>query len=95
MAEQVGQLVVGNFFAWGAGGAGNIRSLCRVLQALDFEKAAALLNGAKELELKRLASEFPAYFFGAISDLDIRTKPERKTNSARSGLLDKKPCDSP
>lgn len=88
VAKQVGIELNGNFFGWGAGGAGNIQHLCRVLQDLGFLKVAALLDGDKTQEVTELALRYPSYFFGCIPASDIRTKPARAPTEPVKGLLD-------
>lgn len=88
VAKQVGASVEGNFFGWGAGGAGNIAHLCRILKDLGFKKVAGLLDGDKQLDAKKLAEDFPSFFFSCIPARDIRTKPARAATDEVSGLLD-------
>lgn len=73
VAEQIGIPIIGSFFGWGAGGAGNIRYLCCGLSDLGFRKVAALLDGDKAAEAQRLRKLFPEFFFGCIPAKDIRT----------------------
>jgi len=90
VAEQVGLKINGSFFGWGAGGAGNIGHLCRILEDLGFLKVAALLDGDKREEAGALAKQYPNYFFECIPAADIRTKPARAATEQVSGLLDEK-----
>jgi predicted ATP-dependent endonuclease of OLD family len=90
IAQQLDAKLSGNFFGWGAGGAGNIVHLCRILKDLGFLKVASLLDGDKRAEAERLSKEFPDYFFDCIPAKDIRTKPARKSTDEVSGLLDEK-----
>lgn len=90
VAEQLGMRIVGSFFGWGAGGAGNIPNLCRILSDLGFKKVAGLLDGDKTTEAQRLSESFPSYFFRCIPAKDIRTKPARGPVDEVSGLLDEK-----
>jgi predicted ATP-dependent endonuclease of OLD family len=89
-AEQLETPIVGSFFGWGAGGAGNIRYLCGILSDLGFMKVAGLLDGDKTSEAKQLAELFPTYFFRSIPAKDIRTKPARGAVEEVSGLFDAK-----
>lgn len=89
-AEQLEIPIVGSFFGWGAGGAGNIPHLCSILSDLGFKKVAGLLDGDKTSEAKQLAELFPTYFFRCIPAKDIRTKPAREAVDEVSGLLDAK-----
>jgi hypothetical protein len=89
-AEQLEIPIVGSFFGWGAGGAGNIPYLCRILSDLGFKKVAGLLDGDKNTEAQQLAELFPTYFFRCIPAKDIRTKPAREAVDEVSGLLDAK-----
>ncbi|WP_322774891.1 ATP-dependent nuclease [Synechococcus sp. CBW1107] len=90
VAEQLGMRIAGSFFGWGAGGAGNIPYLCRILSDLGFKKVAGLLDGNKTTEAQRLSESFPSYFFRCIPAEDIRTKPARGAANEVSGLLDAK-----
>lgn len=88
VAEQLGMQIGANFFGWGAGGAGNMPHLCRVLADLGFEKVAGLLDGDKTEEARQLSASFPSYLFRCIPAKDIRTKAARKATDEVSGLLD-------
>jgi len=88
IAEQLGLLINGSFFGWGAGGAGNIIHLCRILSDLGYSRVAGLLDGDKIDERDRLKTEFPSFFFECIPAKDIRTKPVRRALEAVDGLLD-------
>ncbi len=90
IAGQLSLPIHGNFFGWGAGGAGNIRHLCLILRDLGFVKVAAILDGDKVAEAVELHREFPDYFFQCIPAKDIRTKPARSAAVAVEGLLDEK-----
>lgn len=90
VAEQLGAAVPGNFFGWGAGGAGNIAHLCRILKDLGFKKVAGLLDGDKSAEAVSLRASFPEYHFECIPAKDIRTKPARHASEEVVGLLDDK-----
>lgn len=87
IARQSQSIVDGNFFGWGAGGAGNIKHLCRILSDLGFIKVAALLDGDKSLEKKSLEKEFQNYFFECIPAKDIRTKAAEPARDKVDGLL--------
>ncbi len=88
IAEQLGLPIQGSFFGWGAGGAGNMKHLCRILSDLGYMKVAGLLDGDKISERDSLKTEFPDFFFERIPAKDIRTKPERRATEAVDGLLD-------
>ncbi len=88
VAAQIEAEITGNFFGWGAGGAGNIRHLCQILKDLGYNKVAAILDGDKIEERNKLAIEFPEFFFECIPTKDIRTKPARKAMNEIQGLLD-------
>lgn len=87
---QLGIQVEGNFFGWGAGGAGNISHVCSVLRDIGFKKVAGLLDSDKSVEAERLKSDFPEYFFATIPADDIRTKAARSASAQVEGLLDEK-----
>lgn len=90
VADQLGMRIVGSFFGWGTGGAGNIPHLCRILSDLGFKKVAGLLDGDKTSEAQQLSKSFPSYFFRCIPAHDIRTKPARRAVDEVSGVLDEK-----
>lgn len=90
VAEQVDRVLTGNFFGWGAGGAGNIEHLCHILNDLGFSKVAALLDADKAADAAQLAIKFPSFFFRCIPEKDIRTKPGRPATAEVAGLLDEK-----
>lgn len=87
VAAQIEAEISGNFFGWGAGGAGNIRHLCQILKDLGYNKVAAILDGDKIEERNKLAIEFPEFFFECIPAKDIRTKPARNAMNEIEGLL--------
>ena len=88
IASQLGTTISASFFGWGAGGASNIRYICRFLEDLGFKKVAAILDGDKAIEIPRLSKEFPEYHFACICADDIRTKEARKATKPVEGLLD-------
>src|SRR5690606_1027847 len=88
IASQLEKELIGNFFGWGVGGAGNIQHLCTILKDLGYEKVAGILDGDKSDEKAFLEKEFPEYFFVCIPAKDIRTKPARKAVEEVVGLLD-------
>lgn len=90
IAEQLQETVLGHFFGWGVGGAGNIKHICRILSDLGFKKVAAVLDGDKLKEVKELNEQFPEYFVCAIPAEDIRTKEPRKEAKGVEGILDRK-----
>jgi len=90
VAEQVKAEITGSFFGWGAGGASNIRHLCRILKDLGFKKVAGLFDGDKTEERDNAAVEFPEFYFACIPAMDIRTKPPRKATGEVQGLLNEK-----
>lgn len=90
VAEQVKAEITGNFFGWGAGGASNIRHLCRILKDLGYKKVAGLFDGDKTEERDKAALEFPEFHFACIPAKDIRTKPPRKATDEVQGLLNEK-----
>lgn len=90
VAKQLAVPITGNFFGWGAGGAGNIAHLCLIFKDLGFKKVAGLLDGDKTFEAEKLRREFTEYYFACIPTKDIRTKPARKAIDEVTGLLDSK-----
>lgn len=87
-AEQLGASTGGNWYGWGAGGAGNIPHICTVLKELGFKRVAGILDGDKSAEIPRLEAAFPSYCFVALPSKDIRTKKPRGPSAAVHGLLD-------
>lgn len=90
VADQVGATISGSFFGWGAGGAGNVAHICRILQDLGFRKVAGLLDSDKANEVAKLKNDFPSFFFAIIPAKDIRTKSARSASDEVVGLLDDK-----
>lgn len=90
VAEQVKAEISGSFFGWGAGGASNIRHLCRILKDLGYKKVAGIFDGDKAEERDKTAVEFPEFHFACIPAKDIRTKPPRKATDEVQGLLNDK-----
>lgn len=88
IARQLEKTIQGNFFGWGAGGAGNIRYLCQIAKDLGFKKVAAIFDGDKAKECDQLRNEFSDYKFEIIPADDVRTKPARKEVGEKQGLLD-------
>jgi len=90
IADQLEKKITGNFFGWGAGGAGNIKYICRILEDLGYKKVAAILDADKQQDRIELEKEFPSYLFACINAKDIRTKPAREATEEVEGLLDTK-----
>ena len=78
------------FFGWGAGGADKVERLLTLLRDLGYRQVAVILDRNKCDLIPPLRERFPDYFIDAIPADDVRTKPERPTQSATSGLLDEK-----
>jgi predicted ATP-dependent endonuclease of OLD family len=89
IARQLRQNVPGAFFGWGAGGAGNIKHLCRILSELGFAKVAAIFDGDKAADADELKELFPKYFSCTLPTDDVRTKPLRAAADGKDGILDK------
>jgi len=51
----------GKFFGWGAGGAGNVKLIAKILTDFGFKKVAIVLDGDKQEDAARLRKEFPNY----------------------------------
>lgn len=88
IAEQLGKKIKGSFFGWGAGGAGNISSLCSIANDLGFEKVSVIFDGDKKSEFAKLRNKFCNYNFQIIPADDIRTKKARKAVDEKKGILD-------
>ena len=78
------------FFGWGAGGADKVERLLTLLRDLGYRQVAVILDKNKCDLIPPLKERFPDYFIEAIPADDVRTKLERPTQSATSGLLDEK-----
>lgn len=88
LARQIGVVIPGTFFGWGAGGAGNIGHLCSVFQSLGYQRVFGVLDGDKRDEMLALRRAYPSYAFDCIPTDDIRDKAARPGSEAVSGLLD-------
>ena len=86
--SQLGVSVPDVFFGWGAGGAGNIIQICKILKDLGFSKVSAVFDGDKKKEAEECRGNYPEYFFVCIPAKDIRTKKARKSTEDVEGLLD-------
>lgn len=87
VANQLNLSFEGEFFGWGAGGAGNITHLCTILQELGFEKVVAILDGDQLKEKNKLSNQFPDYLFFVLPTKDIRTKAAQPSRNEVEGLL--------
>ena len=74
------------FFGWGAGGAGNIKTISSLLCDLGFNKVAGILDADKKHMLPELQEQFPKYRFYSIPASDVRTK-KAKTSKDTCGLF--------
>lgn len=88
IARQLQQDPPGAFFGWGAGGAGNIKHLCSILNDLGFVRVAAVFDGDKISEANELRELFPKYFSCNLPADDIRTKGPRQPVEGKDGVLD-------
>ena len=78
------------FFGWGAGGADKVERLLTLLRDLGYRQVAVILDKNRCDLIPGLKERFPEYFIEAIPTDDVRTKPERRPQSATSGLLDER-----
>ena len=76
------------FFGWGAGGAGKIEKIVKLLQDLGFEQVAGVFDHNESDLVAGLRSRFPGYIFGSIPAEDVRTKEGRDGRDPVCGLLD-------
>lgn len=88
--DQLDIALEGEFFGWGAGGAGNMRYVCTVLEDLGFQKVCCILDGDQKRTAGRLRKKFPDYHFVNIPADDVRDKRERRQKAAVQGLLNAK-----
>lgn len=77
-----------SLFGWGAGGADNIKMICRILADLGFEKVAAIVDRDRSGEEKKLRQDFPNFKFFILPADDIRTKKAVGPKNEKKGLLD-------
>jgi predicted ATP-dependent endonuclease of OLD family len=92
VCDDLGIVLRGSYFGWGAGGAGNIKHVCSILADLGFKKVAAVLDGNKMGEITPLLASFPNFHFSCIPAEDIRSKKPRKETCGTSGILDSDMC---
>jgi predicted ATPase len=85
--DQIDELLDGEFFGWGVGGAGNMNCIASVLHDLGFSKVVGILDGNCAHLVGPLDDEFPDYQFFAIPADDVRTKRARQLPRIK-GLLD-------
>jgi predicted ATP-dependent endonuclease of OLD family len=86
--EQLSIQMPAKIFGWGAGGAGNIKHLCQILNDLGFAKVGALFDNDKAADQQEGKDRFPGYVFELIPAKDVRTKPATPDKQAVKGLLD-------
>lgn len=86
-AEQLGQIINGEFFGWGSGGASNIKKIATILRDLGYKKVAAIFDGDKKEEKEEFADEFKDYRSFIISKKDIRDKGKVKEREAVNGMM--------
>jgi predicted ATPase len=75
----------GEFYGWGAGGATNIRVVCKLLSDLCYSKVVGIFDADQPAALHQCKSEFPNYHFAELPAEDIRDKPA-VNKPAKSGL---------
>ena len=75
-------------FGWGAGGADKMAVIVAILSDLGFRKVAGIVDSNRDDLIPKLKERYPNYRFLAIPADDVRTKKERPTRPATSGLLD-------
>lgn len=86
--ESLGVDIGGEFFGWGVGGAGNMMTVCDLLEGLGFRKVVGLLDGDKNELIPSLRERFPTFLFRAIPADDVRCKAARPAQAAKNGLTD-------
>lgn len=79
-----------DFFGFGAGGAGNMKTILNLLRDLGFKKVSTILDNDKQKEKDDLKIEFPNYSFHCIPTHDIRDKEAVKAREKIIGLIDRK-----
>jgi energy-coupling factor transporter ATP-binding protein EcfA2 len=76
----------GEFYGWGAGGATNIRKVCRLLDNLDYTKVVGIFDADQPEAKAQCEAEFPDYRFVLLPADDIRDKAAVNARPAKSGL---------
>lgn len=91
-AEQLGMNIDGDFFGWGAGGAGNIRGIMSMLHDLGYERVVAIFDGDRKEDFDKAKAEerFSGYKVLAISADDIRDKKDKGDATIKVGMMDGK-----
>ncbi len=84
MAEQLDCKVLGTFFGWGVGGAGNMKPIATFLSELGFRRVVGILDNNMRLLKGKLEKALTDYQFFVIPADDVRPKPDKSIE----GLLD-------
>ncbi|HHY08260.1 MAG TPA: ATP-binding protein [Corynebacteriales bacterium] len=88
IARQLNVAIHGEFYGWGVGGAGNMKTIAGILKELGFKKVAGILDNNMEEQCESLSKEFLDYRFFTIPTDDVRSKSPILARDAVHGLLD-------
>lgn len=89
LCEEIGVDLKASLFGWGAGGAGNISKILRLLKNLKYEKVTAIFDGDKRTEYEECRALFPRYNVIILPKDDIRDKPAVSAKRSKEGIADK------
>lgn len=90
ISQSIGKRLKGEFYGWGAGGAGNIGTICALLEGLHFKRVVGIFDADVPVVREKCVAQFPNYHFPVLPADDIRDKPERKASVAKKGLWSSK-----
>ena len=85
--EQLKQVVNGEFFGWGSGGASNIQKIAAILRDLGYEKVAAIFDNDKSKDKELFDEEFIGYKSYLISKKDVRDKDATNAKEKVNGMM--------
>lgn len=78
-----------SIFGWGAGGAGNIDKVLRMLKNLNYKKVTAIFDGDQKDKYKKCKTNYPDYNIEILFKDDIRDKKESNIK-AKEGITNEK-----
>ncbi|NKS36637.1 AAA family ATPase [Rhodococcus hoagii] len=84
--SHINESMNGTFYGFGAGGAGNISKLMRLLNSLGYQKVVAIYDGDKRDDAEKARTEFTHYHIEVLPADDIRTKKAEPARQEKIGL---------
>ena len=63
ISNVIDKRMAGEFYGWGAGGASNIKKVCRLLDDLDYTKVVGIFDADQPNAKAESEAEFPSYRF--------------------------------